>query len=180
MEKKHFYAFVIALLLAATFLVIRENYLQTENAKMLEKITQEQTEIMSYLGSRTANAKDEVNIADDEVPLGAPSSESDSEYQAIFMEVSGQMFALTPTLTEEFVTESAEIRDKPESLVKLSARKVKRLSEVLTEGVTKMGALHVKKDAENPEAYRRWVHNLMTVYEQEVNKIASEYMKTVK
>lgn len=180
MEKKHFFAFVIVLLLVATFLIIRENYLQSENAKMLEKITQEQTEIMRHFGEQTANANGEVDISEEDVPLGAPSGESDLKYQAIFMEISNHMISLTPTLTEELMAESAAIAGNSEALMTLCIQKTNRLSEISTEGVAKMSAFHIKEDAGNPETYRGWVHKLMTVYEQEVKKVAAAYMKTVK
>lgn len=180
MEKKHFFAFVIVLLLVATFLFIRENYLQAENARVLAKITQEQTEIMRYFGQQTANVKDEVDIADDEVPLGTPVSDTDLKYQAIFMEMSNRMISLTPTLVEEFTAESASLTDNADGLVTLCVQKVNRLSEISAEGITKMSAVHKKEDPENSEVYQGWVHKLTNVYEQEVKKVAAAYMQVVK
>lgn len=180
MEKKHFFAFVIVLLLVATFLFIRENYLQAENARVLAKITQEQTEIMRHFGEQTANAKNEVDIADDEVPLGAPVSVSDPAYQAIFTEISNRMISLTPTLVEDFTAESPRLADNPEAVMRLCIQKMNRLSEISAEGISKMSAIHIKTDAENEEAYQGWVHKLTIIYEQQMKRIAAAYMQTVK
>lgn len=180
MEKKQFYAFVIVLLLIGTFLIIRENYQQMQNAKMLEKITREQTEIMRHFGDRSANAEQVVNIGEEEVPLGAPTSPSDPAYEEVLTDCARRMVAISTTLVIEYTTEAANHGNDAEALHRLCVEKMSRLSEISAGGMTKMSAIRAKEESESPDAYRNWVRKLIAVYAQESEKVATAYRMSVK
>lgn len=180
MEKKQFFAFVIVLLLIATFLIIHENYQQMQNAKMLEKITREQTEIMRHFGEQKEDAGQAVDIGDEAVPMGAPGSPADPKYGEALRECVSRMFATAPTLASEYTAEAANHTGDAAALRQLCAEKLTRLSEISADGIAKMSEIHIKEDAENPGAYRNWVHKLIAVYEQEAEKITESYRLSIK
>lgn len=98
---------------------------------------------------------------------------NEQTYDSVLKEYTAKIEEVTPTLVEEFKTETAGITDITK-LAEISNAKVQKLAEISTEGISKMAEIKLKNNDDN-SVYEEWAQKLTDVYEREAKKITDEY-----
>ena len=94
-------------------------------------------------------------------------------YDDVLKEYTTKIEEATPTLVEEFKTETAGITDVTK-LAEISNAKIQKLAEISTEGIGKMAEIKLKNNDDN-SVYEEWAQKFTDVYEREAKKITDEY-----
>ena len=94
-------------------------------------------------------------------------------YDSVLKEYTAKIEEATPTLVEEFKTETTDITDVTR-LAEISNKKIQMLAEISTEGIGKMAEIKLKNNDED-SVYEEWAQKLTDVYEREAKKITDEY-----
>lgn len=94
-------------------------------------------------------------------------------YEDVLKEYTNKIEAATPTLIEEFKTETSGVTDMTK-LAEISNAKIQKLAEISTEGIGKMAEIKLKNNDDN-SVYEEWAQKLTDVYEIEAKKITDEY-----
>ena len=94
-------------------------------------------------------------------------------YDSVLTEYTAKIEEATPTLVEEFKTETSGINDVTK-LAEISNAKIQKLAEISTEGIGKMAEIKLKNNDED-SVYEEWAQKLTDVYEKEAKKITDEY-----
>lgn len=94
-------------------------------------------------------------------------------YEDVLNEYTVKIEELTPTLVNEFKSETTGITDVYQ-LAEISNKKIQKLAEISNEGIGKMAEIKLKNNDEE-NVYEEWAKKLTDVYEREAKKITDEY-----
>ena len=101
-------------------------------------------------------------------------TEEEVTYQSILDDYTKQIQDATPTLVEEYNSESAEKAGDLNALAELSNSKVEELAKICNEGVEKMAEL-MTKTGDEYETYEEWAGKLQAVYTEYAAQITDAY-----
>lgn len=107
------------------------------------------------------------------VVLSLTACGSGQTYEDVLNEYTVKIEELTPTLVNEFKSETTGITDVYQ-LAEISNKKIEKLAEISTEGIGKMAEIKLKNNDED-NVYEEWAKKLTDVYEREAKKITDEY-----
>ena len=94
-------------------------------------------------------------------------------YDGVLKEYTAKIEEVTPTLVEEFKTETSGMTNVTR-LAEISNAKIQKLAEISTQGIGEMAEIKLKNNDDN-SVYEEWAQKPTDVYEREAKKITDEY-----
>lgn len=95
-------------------------------------------------------------------------------YQSVYDEYAAKIQEAAPALTAEFKEEAAAIKDDLSAVITLYSEKIGKLSEIVTEGGSKLGEVHLEHKEDQVE-YKEWSEKLTQIYTDAAQQITDVY-----
>ena len=102
------------------------------------------------------------------------SKETKATYQSVYDEYAAKIQETAPALVSQFREEAAAVKDDMSALIALYSEKVGKLSEIVTEGGSKLGEVHLENKDDQVE-YKEWAEKLTQLYTDAAQQITDIY-----